>query len=322
VAGTFTISLDFELHWGVYDLMTVAQYRRNLLGAREVIPRMLEAFVDREVQVTWATVGALLCEDRDEVLELAAGIAPSYTEARLSHDPVMAGLGRDERDDPFHFGLSLVRQIASAPGQELGTHTFLHFYCLAAGQTEAEFRRDLEAARTVAARRGLEPPRSIVFPRNQVNEAYLDACASAGLTAFRGTPRHPFYTARDLADETPRRRAGRLLDAYLPMTAVEEQPRPSANDMVDVPATRYLRPPLTGLRSVERLRVRNVCREIRRAARDGYVHLWWHPHDFGYDPDRAMRDLSAILDEFERAREEFGMTSLNMSSVTDAQPPS
>jgi peptidoglycan/xylan/chitin deacetylase (PgdA/CDA1 family) len=315
VAGALIISLDFELHWGVYDRMTVDDYRRNLVGAREVVPRMLEAFVERDVQVTWATVGALLCEDRDELLELAGTIAPSYADGGLSHAAVLAGLGQDERADPFHFAPSLVGQIAAAPGQELATHTFLHYYCLAPGQTEAQFRQDLRAARTIAERRGYDPPRAIVFPRNQVNDAYIDVCAEQGLTTFRGTPRHGFYTARDTARETPVRRAGRLLDAYLPIVSMDERPRRAAHDLVDVPATRYLRQPLTRLRTVEGLRIRRVRQEIRRAAENGYVHLWWHPHDFGYDPDLAMQDLSSILDEFERARAGSGMTSLTMSAA-------
>jgi len=36
--GTFVISLDFELLWGVRDKRTVADYGANILGVRRVIP--------------------------------------------------------------------------------------------------------------------------------------------------------------------------------------------------------------------------------------------------------------------------------------------
>ena len=55
-------------------------------------------------------------------------------------------LGRDEIEDPFHFGRSLLEQIRSYPGQEVGTHTFSHYFCLEPTQDLAVFRADLEAA--------------------------------------------------------------------------------------------------------------------------------------------------------------------------------
>jgi peptidoglycan/xylan/chitin deacetylase (PgdA/CDA1 family) len=316
VTSRLVISLDFELHWGVHDLMSVDGYRRNLLGAREAVVRMLDVFVERGIRVTWATVGMLFCEDRDELMELIPSARPTYRDERLSPYHLCHEIGRNERDDPFHFAPSLVRQIADAPGQELATHTFSHFYCLAPGQREDQFRSDLRAAKTVAARRGLADLRSIVFPRNQVNPGYLHVCAEEGLTAYRGTPSHYLYAPRDLAKETPLRRLGRLVDAYLPAVPLSEAPQWHPDGILDVPATRYLSQPRTALRAAERLRVTRVRRDIRRAAaRGGYVHLWWHPHDFGYEPAESMRELGAILDEYERAQHEFGMTSVSMADL-------
>jgi GAF domain-containing protein len=42
--GIFTISLDFELYWGVRDKVDLEAYRGSLLGAREAIPRLLDLF--------------------------------------------------------------------------------------------------------------------------------------------------------------------------------------------------------------------------------------------------------------------------------------
>lgn len=38
--GTFVISLDFELMWGVRDVQTKAGYGPNILGVRQAIPAM------------------------------------------------------------------------------------------------------------------------------------------------------------------------------------------------------------------------------------------------------------------------------------------
>ena len=39
----FVISLDFELHWGVFDAYG-DKYNDNILGARQAIPEILELF--------------------------------------------------------------------------------------------------------------------------------------------------------------------------------------------------------------------------------------------------------------------------------------
>jgi hypothetical protein len=44
--GTFIISLDFELHWGIRDVKTVEQYRENLIGVRRAVPAMLATFAE------------------------------------------------------------------------------------------------------------------------------------------------------------------------------------------------------------------------------------------------------------------------------------
>ena len=44
MSGTFVISLDLELMWGVRDHSTVAEYGDAVLGGRAAIPKMLDRF--------------------------------------------------------------------------------------------------------------------------------------------------------------------------------------------------------------------------------------------------------------------------------------
>jgi hypothetical protein len=65
--GAFVISLDFELHWGVRDHEPPdGPYHANLLGARKAIPRLLELFEHYGISATWAIVGFLFAESREE----------------------------------------------------------------------------------------------------------------------------------------------------------------------------------------------------------------------------------------------------------------
>ena len=44
--GSFVISLDFELNWGVRDVYDISQYGKNLLNGREAIPKILSLIPD------------------------------------------------------------------------------------------------------------------------------------------------------------------------------------------------------------------------------------------------------------------------------------
>ena len=61
--GIFTVSLDFELYWGVRDKRTIEDYEKNLEGAKKAIEVILEVFEEYEVHATWATVGFLFAKN-------------------------------------------------------------------------------------------------------------------------------------------------------------------------------------------------------------------------------------------------------------------
>jgi len=316
-SGAFVVSLDFELHWGVRDKWSLAEYRRNLLGVWDAVPALLALFRASEIHVTWATVGLLFCDDKRELLAALPERRPAYARPGLSPYDALAEVGDSERDDPFHFAPSLIRQIAATPHQEIGSHSFSHYYCLEAGQEPADFRADLEAAiRLTRTKLGLTP-RSIVFPRNQVHAAYLAVCRDLGFSAYRGNLDTWLYRARADEDESHVRRAVRLVDAYVPLTGRNARPLTSAEaGPRNVLASRYLRPYAPGLRHLEPLRLRRIERDLRAAAVRGHVfHLWWHPHDFGIHLRENLAVLRHILACFGRLREGYGMESLPLAEA-------
>jgi peptidoglycan/xylan/chitin deacetylase (PgdA/CDA1 family) len=313
VPPLFVVSLDFELLWGVRDVMTLEQYRENLVGERVAVEALLELFTRRGISGTWATVGALFCRTKKEFLAAMPERRPSYVERALSPYDALHELGDDERSDPFHYAPSLVEKIARTPGQELATHTFSHFYCLEPGQTEAEFRADLDAARRVGASFG-DVTKSIVFPRNQYNERYRSALKAAGVVAYRSNGPHWAY--RPSVSREPRwKRAARLVDAYAPLSGARAtRVRPSADGLVDVPASAFLRPYSPGLRRLDGARFRRLSRAMTEAARRGETfHLWWHPHNFGTNLRENMAFLSRLLDHFDALRRREGMESVTMN---------
>jgi hypothetical protein len=315
--GILVISLDFELYWGMRDVISLEDYRANLLGVRQAAPAMLDLFAAYGVHATWATVGLLFFETREQLLAGLPDRRPAYADRRLSPYFDLDRIGADERDDPFHYAPSLIRQVAARPHQEIATHTFSHYYCLEQGQTIGDFRADLSAAAAAAARFDLRLE-SIVFPRNQVNADYLAACAEVGIIAYRGNPDHWLYRGRASAEETPVRRAVRLADAYLNLSSHNGHALSglAGAPPVNVPASRFLRPYLSSLRALESLRLRRILDDLTHAARAGALyHLWWHPHNFGALPEQNLSFLKRLLDHYARLRETEGMESLTMAEV-------
>jgi hypothetical protein len=87
--------------------------------------------------------------------------------------------------------------------------------------------------------------------------------------------------------------------------------------MVDVPASRFLRP-VSGNRALERLRLWRITSAMETAARRRRVfHLWWHPHNFGVNLQENLAFLRHILDRFRILQDRYGMRSMTMAAVAD-----
>lgn len=315
--GTFVISLDFELLWGMRDKRTIDGYGKNLLGVRVAIPRMLEAFEAHGVKATFATVGLLFFDTKQELLASLPSVQPQYTNKSLSpYSGHFAQVGLTEEVDPYHFAASLIRKIQLYPAHEIACHTFSHYYCLETGQTEEEFSADLDAAIKVASHFGIKL-RSFVFPRNQYRENYLKICWDKGITSFRGNERNWLYDARNGEDESNFRRGLRLLDTWFNLSGhnchemVTERP-------LNIPSSRFLRPWSKRFQTLDGLRLRRITRAMDKAARTGTVfHLWWHPHNFGEQLDRNMDFLNKILSHYGKLNASHNMRSMTMCEVAD-----
>lgn len=311
---SLVISLDFELMWGVRDTRTVTQYGGNVLGVRAAIPEILKLFGRYRIRATWAAVGMLLFDRKAELLDHLPEVLPEYDARELSPYAALGSLGDTEEADPYHFGLSLARRVLETEGMDLGTHTFSHYYCLEKGQGVESFTADLDTARRRHEEVAGYGPRSLVFPRNQYNAKYLDACASAGIRVFRGNIDSLMYRGSSADLQTLPVRALRLADSYLNLSGDNAVVPSVDSGLLNIRASRFLRPSLGAFSCLEQARLRRITRSMLAAARAGrHFHLWWHPHNFGIHLQRNLAFLERILQVHERLRGEFGVRSRNMA---------
>ncbi len=310
-----TISLDFELLWGVRDKRDRDSYGTNILGAREAIPRMLDLFEKYGVHATWATVGFLFCESKEELIAVSPELKPAYQNKSLSNYSYFDEVGENEKKDPYYFGSSLISEIASRPGQEVGSHSYSHYYCLECGQSVDQFEADLGSAVAVAQKRGIKL-KSFVYPRNQSSPSHNDVLRKAGFTNFRGNQRSWVYRATDGTGQSLPRRALRLADNYFNLTGHHGQNTVEIDGLTELAASSYLRSYSVEFSFLERLRLQRIMRSMTLAADNNQIfHLWWHPHDFGNNLDENLTILEQLLQHFSRLQQTHGMISKNMAEL-------
>lgn len=313
--GVFTVSLDFELYWGVRDKRSIEQYADNLRGVRKAVPEMLRVFSDNHVHATWATVGFLFFKDADDLNRNIPPLLPTYNREELSPYKYI-------EDTPglaaaCHFAPELIDLILEHDGQEIGTHTFSHYYCLEAGQSLAQFEKDISSAIVIAKRRGVSI-RSLVFPRNQWNPGYLPTLVKLGVQCYRGNESSWMYRASDDVGQHRFLRACRLIDAYINLSGhntydlrdcIQERP-------FNFPASRFLRPYSKKMAVLDGLRLRRIKRAMESAAINKRIfHLWWHPHNFGVNTDENIEFLAGIVEHHKHLERKHGMVSLNMGEL-------
>ncbi len=320
MSSAFVISLDFELLWGVKDHRTIESYGKAIIGGRVAITNMLSLFAKEEIHATWATVGMLMFEGKEELLKNLPDQKPIYTDPTLSNYNGIDQVGMNEKEDPYHFGKTLLDQIIQTPFQELASHTFSHYYCLEEGQSLQDFSADTDAF--VERRKSLKiKPSSIVFPRNQYNASYIEVLKQKGFSSFRGNESHTLYTARSRKKESQVRRLLRLMDGYYNISGHHTyriEKLQEEKGLLNIPSSRFLRPYHALLSFMEKRKIRRIKDSMSYAAMHGEIfHLWWHPHNFGTHPDQMMDQLIDIIAHYKLLQRKFGMSSMTMKEITD-----
>jgi peptidoglycan/xylan/chitin deacetylase (PgdA/CDA1 family) len=317
--GKFIISLDLELFWGVRDVRTIQEYGNNIQGVHTVIPRLLEIFEKYKIRATFSIVGLLFFENKKELIKNLPSKFPTYIDENLSpYVGYINTIGEDHTTDLYHYAPQLIKLIKEYPTQEIGTHTFSHYYCLERGQNVDDFVEDIIAAKRVADNYGIQL-QSLIFPRNQFNEEYLKACIDLGIICIRGNEQSWIYQARGREKESQFRRAVRLVDSYINISGhncyTDEYLKSSMP--TNIPSSRFLRPFSKKIAFLDSFRLNRIKNGMTYAAKNNMTyHLWWHPHNFGINQNENFIFLEKILVHYQQLNQKYNFESYTMSELS------
>lgn len=315
MSGKLIVSLDFELLWGVLDFDNPNSYKDNVLGGRKAIPKLLELFEKYEIHATWATVGFMFadgCEDAKRYFPDVDKL-PTYDNKKLSpYNGFGERAGKDEESECY-YAPEIIKEIAETKGQEIGTHTFSHFYCRENGQTTEQFEADMISALNIAKAKGYDI-KSVILPRNQTTEESTAVLSKLGFAAYRDEENdwiHEHVKIRPLM------RILRLLDVYFPLTGNGGYIPEAQNGIINLVGSRMYKPYFKPLFFLEGLKVLRIKRQMKKAAKKGlFFHLWWHPHNIGVKTEYHFKQLEKIFGYYAKLKDKYGMTSLNMQEAS------
>jgi hypothetical protein len=258
------------------------------------------------VRATWATVGALGCQDWDEYWRRAPQ-PPRYANPSLAFSRRYADL---DHKGILHFAPDLVRLVSQTEGQDLGTHTFSHIFLGEMGVMLKDVEAD-HAATTALFRESFAiTPTSLVFPRNQI--AFLSLYRASGITAWRDNEDSWYYYLTEHTDH-PLVRGRRLVDSLTPW-------RTRAGQFSEgrTPSTLFVRINLPEI--AWKAHVAKIAAEARRAKGGTVLHFWLHPHNIGGNVRRGIERLEQVLDTLEK-RAPKGTTYVSMRDLAISVAP-
>lgn len=316
--GVFTISLDFELIWGTLDLFGQAGFGQAVRVERDLIPRLLDLFVEFNVPATWCILGHLFlssCHSENGVKhpDIVRPKHPWHPQDWFDRDPC-----GDEAAQPLFYGRSLVELIRACPvPQEIGCHSFSHVIFGDPGCSEVTAESDVAACVRLAAEMGVTL-RSFAFPRNSVG--HLRVLRRHGFRYFRG-PEPARLSSRPWNNKL--KRASHLWAVLRAAEPPVVSPTWTADGLWDIPGSMIYFPMHGFRRHIPLgLRVKRAVKGLEAAARAKKVfHLWFHPTNLADEADRMFAGLRAILGHSARMAERGDLRILPMREIAPEDGP-
>lgn len=318
--GTFLLSVDVELAWGLVGFIKInEQYLKAFERVREILDPLLQLISDYEVPVTWFILGHVFldhckCEGRPH----SDMPRPDYSWFEgdwYKYDPCS-----DIYSAPHWYGKDIVEKILNFAKenpmeQEIGCHSFSHQMFGDPGCSTKLARKEIDKCLELMRDEGVRP-KTFAFPRGSVG--HINILREKEFLAFcSGIPQLVEPTSLDRS----------ALNAF----------RKHVSLGIEFSSHYFLSPPpvvvpkqaLPGLWEVPNsmcfnkkrnipisLVVLKAKKGIKRAIKEGKCfHMFTHLHNFGADPATLLRTFENVLSVADEERRRDSLQFVNVESL-------
>lgn len=264
--GQLIISFDCEGKWGMADHLGPLEHRFITDRAlARTYDKLVEMLGRHEMPATFAFVMAFVL-DKSEQAEFSELLGPSEDD-----DAWMTHVVRERAAFPegWHVPSSLT-SVMEGGMHEVACHGFSHRSLGDGELSAAGMERELQAARSVAARKDIELE-TMIFPRNRVG--HLSALRAFGYRGYRTRKRSGGRLPAPVAN---------LVEEFNLFTPAEPVVPANRDQLVAIPHGHFFNWRQGNRRAIPPwVTVWRWKAMLDRAAHSGQVaHLWLHPHNF------------------------------------------
>ncbi len=312
--GALVISLDFELFWGVADIADFKEWDDRIKRVYEIVPRTLKLFEKYGIHATWATVAGIMMDNENELTAYLPKELPLQTREIIERFHF-----KDVNNTIPHymlFGNELVKMIKNTDGQEIGTHTFTHYYCNKEDSSSTNLNYELETASRIMREKGYGVCKTVVFPRNQVKSNFVSNMPK-NIKNYRGVKQS--YVNKLKSKKNALGNIVWYADHYIPLqNSTISYCEINERGLFNVKLSRLFKAYKEKYRILEGIKMIRYKNEMKYAAKHNRIyHICWHPHNFSDYIEKNFEQLEILLEEFDALRNKYGMCSYNMNECAE-----
>src|SRR5699024_4467616 len=149
-----------------------------------------------------------------------------------------------------------------------------------------------------------------------VRVPYLSFCSDVGMKAYRGNELGWIYQMQVNVWKHIIKRVLRLLDMYVNLLCYMSYKLTEEKWLVIIRGSRQLRQAAERLTWLEKCRLNRILSSMTYAAKNKRIsHLWWHPYNFGDNPERNFDFLRKILIHYKYLNKYYGFESNSMGEI-------
>lgn len=277
---SFSISIDLELAWGVWDILNPTLIKNAINLEREIVNNLLNIFEDYLTPVTWATVAALL-DSKNKMVNFG--------------------------DKKAWYAPDIIENIINSKIKHLiASHSYSHINfkennknIICEDFEKAEYYFKIHNIKTDV----------LIFPRNQIE--HLDLLNKFNYKFYRGLDKS-WYKEISKYNKFLGKIAN-ISDKILPIATNSIKPTMHQSGLVEIPTSMLLisrngfKIPVTNKNMLFKVK-KGIETAIKK---NECFHLWFHPSNFYFKSKKQFELLRDIL-KFVNSKREKGLIDIKL----------